>query len=252
MERMFCSKKCVDARRNVRYAVLFSKDRRVRQSSPWVHEISFFPKEAWKAMKSLRDGHNAHDVDYKPFMFRMANGELTKTDKNAADGLARNFKDTCNRKVAVDWDFVDNIARKYVLNCIGRLMRFPELGTHLYRLSWHKAPGNNGASPNGFKVLEERHEWKSCGFVNDWIVNPELTCEAWLLVVVKPFPKKGDLLDLNDWRDIILIDIASKIVSIFLNLRLQILLKLRGIPCKFGATPKLGFQDAPFVLKTFV
>ena len=47
-------------------------------------------------------------------------------------------------------------------------------------------------------------------------------------------------------------DVASKIVSIFLNLRLQILLESRGTPYQFGATPKLGCQDATFVLKSFL
>ena len=38
----------------------------------------------------------------------------------------------------------------------------------------------------------------------------------------------------------------------FFNLRLQILLKLHGIPCQFGAIPELGYQNASFVLKTFL
>ena len=38
----------------------------------------------------------------------------------------------------------------------------------------------------------------------------------------------------------------------FLNLLLQILLKLRSTPCQFGATLILGCQDASFVLKTFL
>ena len=58
----------------------------------------------------------AHNVDHNPIIFRMANGELTNNAKNVADGLAMHFKDIYNRKVAVDWDFIDNIPRKSVHN----------------------------------------------------------------------------------------------------------------------------------------
>ena len=94
--------RCADARRNVKDAVLLSKDKWVRLIATRVHEMKFFPKEAWKAIKTLRDGHNAHHLDHKPIVFRIANSELTKTDKNVADGLAMHFKDIYNRKVAVD------------------------------------------------------------------------------------------------------------------------------------------------------
>ena len=47
-------------------------------------------------------------------------------------------------------------------------------------------------------------------------------------------------------------DIVSKVVSIFVNVRLQKLMKIRGLPFQFGATPKLGCQDAVFALKAFL
>ena len=48
--------RCADARRNVRDTVLMSKDRWVGQVATRVHEMNFFPKEAWKAIKILCDG----------------------------------------------------------------------------------------------------------------------------------------------------------------------------------------------------
>ena len=46
---------------------------------------------------------------------------------------------------------------------------------------------------------------------------------------LKMLPKKGDLRDLNNWRGIMLLDAASKIVSMVINGRLQRLLKEVGI-----------------------
>ena len=74
----------------------------------------------------------------------------------------------------------------------------------------------------------------------------------WKSTPIKVLPKKGDLTDLNNWRGIVLMEFSSKIVIIFINMRLQKLLKLHGIPYQFGASPKLGCQDAVFVLKTLL
>ena len=46
---------------------------------------------------------------------------------------------------------------------------------------------------------------------------------------LKVLPKKGDLRDLNNWRRIMLLDAASKIISMVINGRLQRLLKEVGI-----------------------
>ena len=66
----------------------------------------------------------------------------------------------------------------------------------------------------------------------------------------KYYQKKGDLSDPNNWRGIVLMEVSSKIISIFLNIKLQKLLKIRGSPLQFGASPKLGCQNAVFILKT--
>jgi hypothetical protein len=46
---------------------------------------------------------------------------------------------------------------------------------------------------------------------------------------LKMLPKKGDLRDLNNWRGIMLLDAASKTISMVINGRLQRLLKEVGI-----------------------
>ena len=83
-------------------------------------------------------------------------------------------------------------------------------------------------------------------------MNEDATYPEWLIASLKVLPKKGDLKNPNNWRGIILLDVNSKIISIFINTKLQKLLKTQGIAHQVGATPKLGCQDAVFVLKTFL
>ena len=139
--------------------MLLEKSIWIREVASRVYKINVYSKEAWKSIKSLRDGHMSHHVYHKHIAFRMTSGALTKSDKDVAEGLANNFEHVCNRKASVDWEFIDSIPRKPILECIGGTMRHTELGTCLHHLAWHAAPGSNGASPNGFKVLEDRHKW---------------------------------------------------------------------------------------------
>ena len=126
-EDMLLKRKCVDARRNARDAVLLSKGRWVREVASRVHEMNFFPKEGWKAIKTLRDGHNSHHVDHEPIIFRMANGILTKSDADVANGLAMHFEDIYNRKVSVGWIFFSDVPRKPTLSYSGGVMRYSVL-----------------------------------------------------------------------------------------------------------------------------
>lgn len=66
---------------------------------------------------------------------------------------------------------------------------------------------------------------------------------------LKILPKKGDLRDLNNWRGIMLLDAASKIVSMIINSRLQRLLKEVGIEAQNGFTGGRGCADGSFCIR---
>ena len=138
------------------------------------------------------------------------------------------------------------------MHSIGNFMSLEDLDVCLEKLTWHKSPGKNNVSSNAVKVLELDLRIKLLTFLNEWLMNEDVTYLEWLIASLKVLPKKGDLKNPNNWRGIILLDINSKIISIFINIKLQKLLKTRGIAHQFGATPKLGCQDAVFVLKTFL
>ena len=65
----------------------------------------------------------------------------------------------------------------------------------------------------------------------------------------KTLPKKGDLRDLNNWRGIMLLDAASKVVSMIINSRLQLLLKEVGIEEQNGFMGGRGGSDGIFCIR---
>jgi len=66
---------------------------------------------------------------------------------------------------------------------------------------------------------------------------------------LKMLPKKGDLRDLNNWRGIMLLDAASKILSMIINNRLQRLLKEIGMEEQNGFSSGRGCTDGSFCIR---
>jgi exonuclease III len=66
---------------------------------------------------------------------------------------------------------------------------------------------------------------------------------------LKMLPKKGDLRDLNNWRGIMLLDAASKVISMVVNSRLQRLLKEVGIEEQNGFMGGRGCADGSFCIR---
>jgi hypothetical protein len=59
-------------------------------------------------------------------------------------------------------------------------------------------------------------------------------------------------LDPNKWREVMLMDVCSKIFSSVMNGRAFCLLNKHGTRFQFGDTLELGYQDGLFVLKTLL
>ena len=69
---------------------------------------------------------------------------------------------------------------------------------------------------------------------------------------LKILPKKGDLSNPNNWREINFLDVVSKLMSILLTILLQIVLGKLGTPIQFGASPNTGCPDGSFSLQSML
>ena len=210
------------------------------------------PKASWNAIKTLTKREAAHHNENIPMKFKLKNGSLSSSDKETISVLAEHFHLVCNRQTSVDWEYLHNIPTMRTIHEIGGPMTLDDLNIAIDKLSWHKAPGRNGVSPNAIKALNEENRIILLQFIHQWMDNPSLNFNNWEIATITPLPKKGDLSDPNNWHGITLLDVISKVVSIFLNNRLQRMLKTNGVPYQFGATPSLGCLDAVFTLKTLL
>ena len=107
--------------------------------------MNFSPKTAWKATKTMKDGHFSHHKKKNPMRFKLPDGSFTKTDKERADMLHSHFHKVFNRNMAVDWNCIKSITRFETIFQISLCLA-------LHNLNWHKEPGKNGVSPNALKI----------------------------------------------------------------------------------------------------
>ena len=73
--------------------------------------------------------------------------------------------------------------------------------------------------------------------------------EDWRVNRLKIIPKKGDLHDLNNWRGIMLMESATKLLSSILASRIQGILATEGLEEQNGFMPNRGCVDGIFSLK---
>ena len=64
--------------------------------------------------------------------------------------------------------------------------------------------------------------------------------KEWVTMRLKMLPKKGDFHDLSNWRGIMLLDAASKLVSMIFANRLDRVLKEEGLEAQNGFTGGRG------------
>ena len=64
--------------------------------------------------------------------------------------------------------------------------------------------------------------------------------------------KKGNISNPNNWCGINLLDVVSKVISIIITNRLQLVLKKIGTPMPFGSTLETGCPDGSFSIKTLL
>ena len=136
--------------------------------------MHFKPKIAWKAIKTLKDGHVFHHKFKSPMKFLMLNGPVTKkNDSKTAESLLSHFTKVFNRTIQVDMDCIRALPHQEVFYEISGLMSINELFDSLSRLTWHKAGGENCVSPNALKVLNYSNRRKLLDFILLWLMDDQ-------------------------------------------------------------------------------
>ena len=216
-----------------------------------INEFNLDPKKAWDAAYQLRDGVKGHHKKPISKKFRNKDGILARTKKENIQTVENHFTEVFNTIHPTDPDATQYIKQRETMEELDIPPTWNEFKQAVTKLKNDKKPGMNGVMPDAFKALDNKNLSILFNFMIKFWAG-EADFEEWHTGIGSMLPKKGDLSDLNKWRCINLMDVASKILSCILTERAYKLLEKNDVHTQFGATRKVGCQDANFCLKTLL
>lgn len=222
----YVKQRCRDFCSNFKNAVEVAKGKWVEYIAIEIKLIGINPKKSQEYIKPFV----GHYVQINDLKFIYNNGDIAVMDKDNVEISAEYLKKVFNRDASVDWEHVNRTKQKPVIEEFRSTITQIEFNMVIENLIWHKALGINGISPNILKVLDSGKQLILFNFIREWIEDDSIIHYEWKKSRLVPILKKGDLHNIKNWRGINLIEIASKVVSIFINMREQILLNNNGNP----------------------
>ena len=118
-------------------------------------------------------------------------------------------------------------------------LTYEEFNISIGTLILHKVLGIDGIFQNAKKALDVRNRKYLFDICSEYF-NGDMDIPEWQMGSCNILPKKGDLYNQNNWRDINLLDAISKITFLVITSRLQLVLDKIGTPLQFGASPQTG------------
>ena len=207
-------------------------------------------KGCWDALKELRNGLSKTRPSSEKTM-KKEDGTLCKTAEENAEVFRSHFQKLYGQPPVYDRGVIDLIPQRPVVPGLEHPPDDEELITSVSMLK-DNAPGDSGIRAKAWKTLseyEDTFEILKLIILDFW--ETELTPSEWETGLLTILAKKGDLSLPGNYRGIMLLETAYKIVAIILNKRLQTIEEglsvLHENQCGFRT--ERGCTDANFTVK---
>ena len=192
-------------------------------------------KKSWDSLKALRSGLSKTKVSVTRQM-KKADGSFCTTPEENAEVFQRHFEQLYDRQENFDITVLESLPQHDVVQGCDHVPNDDEIRMATLKLK-NTAPGESGIRPQLWKSLLEnattalhlqtiiRQIWITENIPNEW--------NTGCLTVL---PKKGDLSLPKNYRGIMLLEVAYKIIAIILHSRL--------LPIQEGLDnePQCGFR----------
>ena len=106
--------------------------------------------------------------------FRNSSRDIAVTDTENANLAAEHFKQVFNRDAIVDWQHINRRKDKPTVDRLVAPLIFREFDEAINKLTWHKAQGINGISPNILKVLNKDNKRVLFEFMKVWMEDEDV------------------------------------------------------------------------------
>ena len=180
-------------------------------------------------MNTLKDWIHGHHKTPDIMSFQLPKSTFSSTNEEHVEILCKHFINIHNSKVCIDWKILDELSNKEINTNLDIPLSLKGFKRAIKKLTLYKAPGLNRVSPNAIKALDEKNIQVLFDICSRYFEG-NFKIEEWQIGSLKSLHKKGDLTNVNNWRGINLLDVVSKVMSIVVTSRLQVVLLEHGIP----------------------
>ena len=198
----------------------------------------------WKVIRQMQQRRAG---DYQ-LVVKNLNGELCQGVKELSERWREHFIKVLNVETDFDEATVRELDASNIREDLDRYPEYEEIKKAISRLKRGKAGGESGILPelvlDGGQALHSKLKdlmflvWESERVPSDW-------CNA----VIVPIPKKGDLLECDNWRGISMLEVVGKILPRVIQDRLQEIVEEEVLESQCGFRKRRGCVDMIFVVR---
>ena len=239
------------SRKTVKSAVICAKNNWIKSKHS---ELNFASatrgtKHCWDALAQLRKGLSRTRPSAEKCM-KKEDGSLCKTPEENAEVFRNHFHKLYSIPPKCDMSIADTIPQRPIVEGCDHPPTDEEIRAAVRKLK-ENAPGESGIPAKVWKILAEvsdTYEILKSIVINFWTT--EITPEEWELGLLTILAKKGDLSLPGNYRGIMLLETAYKIIAIILHERLlPIEESLENHESQCGFRSGRGCSDAVFTVK---
>ena len=202
----------------------------------------------WEKVKVLRKGLDKPKISHEKMMKKPDGSKCVNAEENA-EVFREHFHKLYEREPTYDPTVIELLEKQPVFEVLDHPPTDVDIIKATQSLK-NNAPGESGLTPLMFKSLIEVPETFALlkGVIIDFW-NCEKTPEQWDLGLLKVLPKKGDLSLPGNYRGIMLLEIAYKIIAKIVHQRLIPISESLDHETQCGFRPGRGCTDAIFTVK---
>ena len=239
------------ARKNLKSAISKAKNKWIESKCKMINDASSSrggTKVSWDTVNELRGGLSKPKPSSEKMMTKDDGSKCTSSAENA-EVFRSHFEKLYGRQPTYDLTVLDLLVQQPIITGCDHLPTDEQVEKAMKKLK-NSAPGDSGLTPQAWKALADNR--LTFGIVKSIVVDfwlNERPPDQWELGMLKILAKKGDLSKAGNYRGIMLLEVAYKIVAILLHERLQPIAEGIDHEPQCGFRTERGCPDATFSVK---
>ena len=205
-------------------------------------------KQCWDAVNKLKHGLSKTKPSTERAM-KKEDGSVCKTPEENAEVFRAHFEKLYGRTPEFDLSILNSLHQHPLAQDSHQMPNVTEIREAVQNLK-NRAPGESGIPPQALKaIIDNEDTFDVLRLVVQEFWESEVTPKEWEVGLLKILAKKGDLSKADNYRGIMLLEAAYKVIAIIIHKRLLPIEESLDHESQCGFRPQRGCADAIFTVK---